>query len=254
MTSNAAVPHSVPLTDDPSRRATVLGYLAHAYTASGLLLVLAATHLVLAERFALAIVALVACVVIDSTDGVFARRVRVTETAWRIDGRRLDDIIDFLSFTFVPLLLAVRADLLLEPALVVAAVVLVTSVIGFCRVDAKQETQGFFLGFPSYWNIVIGYLWLFETPRAFNTVLLLVLAALVLAPVRFLYPTRLPRRADRRRHYVFGAVWGVVCVTALLLPTGGPRFALAVASLAYPAYYLYCSARADLAARRAATP
>jgi phosphatidylcholine synthase len=227
----------------------VLGYLAHAYTASGLVLVLLATHLVLVGRFALAIVALVACVVIDATDGVLARRWRVSETARRIDGRRLDDIIDFLSFVFVPLLLAVQADLLADPVLPVVAAVLIASVIGFCRVDAKQEEEGLFLGFPSYWNIVIGYLWLFDTPQVFNTVLLLVLAVLVLAPVRFLYPTRLPRRRDRRRHYLLGVVWGAVCVTALLLPPGTARMTLAVASLAYPMYYIWCSVRADIASR-----
>lgn len=257
VTQDAAVPEPGSLTGG-AEVATDLpaswqGYMAHAYTMTGLVLVLVATQLVLADRFAFAIIALVVCVVIDATDGVLARRMRVTETAALIDGRRLDDIIDYLSFVFVPLLLAVRADLLLEPTIVIVAVVLLSSVIGFSRVDAKQSAEGFFLGFPSYWNVVIGYLWLFDTPQAFNTVLLLVLSVLVLAPVRFLYPTRLPRRADRRRHYLLGALWGAVCVVALLLPMGSAaQVSLATASLAYPAYYIYASVRGDIAARRAA--
>jgi phosphatidylcholine synthase len=250
VTPDASVADTAALTDDPGRREQAIGYLAHAYTVMGLLLVLAATHLILAEQFALAIVALVACVVIDATDGIFARRARVTETARMIDGRRLDDIIDYLSFVFVPLLLAVRADLILTPVFPTVAVVLITSAIGFSRVDAKQSSQGFFQGFPSYWNVVIGYLWLFQTPRVFNTVLLWVLAALVLAPVRFLYPTQLPDRADRRRHYVLGALWGAVCVVALLLPPGPTQVTVATVSLAYPAYYVWCSVRADIVARR----
>jgi phosphatidylcholine synthase len=251
--SDASASDSAMLGDDVRRPDEVLGYLAHAYTASGLLLVLAATHLVLAERFAAGIVALIACVIIDATDGNLARRWRVTETASYIDGRRLDDIIDYLSFVFVPVLLAVRADLLAQPAQLIAAIILISSAIGFSRVGAKQSAEGFFLGFPSYWNVVIGYLWLFDTPKVFNTILLLVLAVLVLAPVRFLYPTQLPKRADRRRHYVLGAVWGAVCVVALLLPRGSSaQLALATLSLAYPAYYLWCSAKADVAARRRA--
>ncbi len=249
---DASASEPAMLGDDVRLPESAVGYLAHAYTASGLLLVLAATHLVLAERFALGIVALVACVVIDATDGILARRLRVTETAWRIDGRRLDDIIDYLSFVFVPVLLAVRADLLAEPAQIIAAIVLVTSVIGFCRVGAKQSSEGFFLGFPSYWNVVIGYLWLFDTPKVVNTVLVLVLAVLVLAPVRFLYPTQLPERADRRRHYLLGAIWGAVCVVALLLPPSPGQIGLATVSLAYPAYYLWCSVKADVTARRRA--
>lgn len=227
-----------------------LGYLAHAYTASGLLLVVLATHLVLVEDYAAALVALVVCIVIDSTDGSLARRLRVKESAGRIDGRSLDDIVDFLSFVFVPLLLALRAGLLLEPSMAIATIPMVASVFGFSRVDAKQDEQGFFVGFPSYWNIVVGYLWLFDTPAAFNTVLVLALAVLVLVPVRFLYLTQLPNRSDRRRHYVMGALWGVVCVVALLMSPGPARNAVAVASLAYPAYYVYCSVRSDLADRR----
>jgi phosphatidylcholine synthase len=227
-----------------------VGYLAHAYTASGLLLVMLATHLVLQENFADALVALVACIVIDSTDGSLARRLRVKESAGRIDGRSLDDIVDFLSFVFVPLLLALRAGLLLEPAIAIAAVAMVASVFGFSRVDAKQDEQGFFVGFPSYWNIVVGYLWLFDTPPAFNTALILALAVLVLVPIRFLYVTQLPNRNDRRRHYALGALWGVVCVVALLMPAGAARNVVAVVSLAYPAYYVYASVRSDLADRR----
>ena len=243
-----AVSDAAELTRPLPRRG--IGYLAHAYTASGLLLVVLATNLVLNERYALALVALVVCIVIDSTDGMLARRLQVTHSAGRIDGRRLDDIVDFLSFVFVPLLLAVRAGLLLEPAGAIAAVAMVASVFGFSRVDAKQDEQGFFVGFPSYWNVVVGYLWLFQTPRLFNSVLVLALAVLVLVPVRFLYLTRLPRRADRRRHYLLGAIWGTVSVVALLMPAGTSRDLLTVASLAYPAYYVFCSVRADLAERR----
>ena len=245
----AVTPDHAGLADPGRRTDSALGYLAHAYTASGLVLVLAATYLALADRFAAAIIALIACVVIDATDGNLARRWRVTETAPGIDGRRLDDIVDFLSFTFVPLLLAVRADLLVAPMAVVTVAAL-TSVVGFCRTDAKQDAKGFFLGFPSYWNIVIGYLWLFDTPPVPNTVLVLALSALTLAPVRFLYLSRLPHRRDRRRHYLLAAGWGGICITALALPSGPARLALATVSLAYPAYYVWCSLRADLADRR----
>ena len=227
-----------------------VGYLAHAYTASGLLLVVLATHLVLLEDFAAALIALVACIVIDSTDGLLARRLRVKESAARINGRSLDDIVDFLSFVFVPMLLALRAGMLLEPSVAVAAIPMVASVFGFSRVDAKQDEQGFFVGFPSYWNIVVGYMWLFDTPAAFNTVVILTLAVLVLVPIRFLYVTHLPDRSERRRHYALAGLWGVMCVMALLMPPGPTRDAVAVASLAYPAYYVYCSVRSDLAERR----
>jgi phosphatidylcholine synthase len=91
---------------------------------------------------------------------------------------------------------------------------------------------------------------LFDTPAAFNTVVILTLAVLVLVPIRFLYVTHLPNRSERRRHYTLAGLWGVMCVVALLMPPGPTRDAVAVASLAYPAYYVYCSVRSDLDERR----
>ena len=50
--------------------------------------------------------------IVDSTDGTLARRVRIKEVVPGFDGRRLDDIIDFLNYTFLPMLLIWRAELL----------------------------------------------------------------------------------------------------------------------------------------------
>ena len=227
-----------------------MGYLAHVYTASGLILVVLSAHFAVIGQFDLAVIALIGCVVIDATDGMLARRLRVKESAPGIDGRRLDDIVDFLSFVFVPMLIALQADLFVQPELLTVTVVALASLFGFGRVDAKQDERGFFVGFPSYWNVVIGYFWLFETPQVFNTVLVYALAVLVLVPVRFLYPSRLPIRADRLRHMALGSTWGTVCVTALLLPDGALRRTVAALSLAYPAYYTFDSVRQDIRDRR----
>ena len=42
---------------------------------------------------------------IDATDGTLARAVRIKEVLPGFDGRRLDDLIDFLTYVFLPLLL-----------------------------------------------------------------------------------------------------------------------------------------------------
>ena len=44
-------------------------------------------------------------------DGTLARRVRVKEVMPSFDGRRLDDLVDFLTYTCMPLLLVWRAGL-----------------------------------------------------------------------------------------------------------------------------------------------
>ena len=81
------------------------------------------------------------------------------------DGAKLDDIVDYLTYVFVPALLrlagAAGADAWTLP---VACAMLLSSAYGFNRDDAKT-TDHFFTGFPSYWNIVVFYLFLMHQSR-----------------------------------------------------------------------------------------
>ena len=52
--------------------------------------------------------ALAAAVMVDATDGPLARRAEVKRWMPSIDGRTIDDIVDYLTYTFVPLLLMWR--------------------------------------------------------------------------------------------------------------------------------------------------
>ena len=54
---------------------------------------------------------LAAAVLIDATDGSLARRRDVSTRAPQILGRTIDDIVDYLTFTFLPLLLVWRMGL-----------------------------------------------------------------------------------------------------------------------------------------------
>jgi phosphatidylcholine synthase len=72
---------------------------------------------------------------------------------------------------------------------------LVASLFGFANTGAKDETGGFFLGFPSYWNVVAfyaGFAHRLYGPWV-NAAILLILAVLTVLPVRFLYPNLTPR-------------------------------------------------------------
>ena len=88
-----------------------------------------------------------AATIVDSTDGFLARKVRIKEVVPSFDGRRLDDLVDFLNYTFLPLLLIWRAGILppgQEPWLFLP---LLASAYGFCQVQAKTD-DGYFLGLP----------------------------------------------------------------------------------------------------------
>ena len=224
------------------------GYLVHIYTASTLVFVALAVQWILEGRFEWALLAMGVTILIDATDGNLARKYRVKETASKIDGELLDNVVDFLSYVMLPLLFMVQANMLLAPQALFVAFVMFASAFGFSRTTAKLADEGFFLGFPSYWNIVVFYLFLLGTPAELNTLLVLLLALLVFVPVKFLYVSRLAR--GRALHYVLGTAWGACCLLALALPAGDLRIALLVVSLAYPLYYTIHSLLLDVQQRQ----
>jgi phosphatidylcholine synthase len=228
--------------------AGVRGYLVHAYTASTLLFVALAMQWIVLERYQLALLAMAATVIIDATDGGLARKYRVSETAARIQGDLLDNIVDFLSYVALPMLFLLRADMLLTPTTLWITLIMFASAFGFSRTDAKVAGKGFFVGFPSYWNIVVFYLYLFGTAPAFNTIMLVLLASSVFLPLRFLYISRL--RRWRTLHFALASIWGLLCLFALLSEPGPLRELLLYTSLAYVAFYTLHSLWSDLADRR----
>lgn len=224
--------------------ASVRGYLVHAYTASTLIVFAYGLMWLLEGRFRLTLVAMAVTIFIDATDGALARHFRVKETAPAIDGTLLDNLVDFLSYVVLPLLFAVHANLLLPPMPLWLALVLLASAFGFSRTTAKLADEAAFVGFPSYWNIVVLYWYLFATPPLVNTMMLVILAGLVFVPWRFLYISRL--LVGRVRHVGLASLWGGVCLLALWLEPSLWRNTLLYASLGYPVYYSFCSWQQNL--------
>jgi phosphatidylcholine synthase len=226
-----------------------MAWLAHLYTALGAVLALGATMAVFESRFRDAFVLLALAIFIDSTDGWLARALRVKERLPRYDGARLDDIVDYLTYVFVPMLLAIHAGLLPDRiGIAVAGLVLIASAYGFGQADAKvAATDYFFTGFPSYWNIVVFYLYVWRLPVAVNAVLLSLLALLVFVPIRYVYPSR--TKTLKTPTLILGAVWAVALMAALwrLPVTDGPWVPL---SLVFIAYYVAVSLYLHMRATR----
>jgi phosphatidylcholine synthase len=214
------------------------GYFVHAYTASGVgcgwLALVAGIH----GDVRASLLWLAAATFIDATDGVLARLADVARTAPRIDGARLDDIVDYVTYVVVPGVLVWRADLL-PPAAGpwIVGATLVASALGFARRDAKTDDH-LFTGFPSYWNIVAVYLIALRPAPATAAAILLTLAALVFVPIRYVYPSRtVPLRPWT---LALGAAWGVAFV-AVIWRLPDPPLPLVWTSLLYPAYYVALS-------------
>src|SRR4051812_32571721 len=146
-----------------SRGLRLAGAAVHLYTASGSVLALLIVIAAMRGETTAALWLGLATLFIDGTDGMLARRMRVKETIPWFDGARLDDIVDYLTYVFAPVVLLWTTDRL--PAgptgWVIAALPLLASSFQFCRVDAKTSDH-FFLGFPSYWNILAFYVIVLE--------------------------------------------------------------------------------------------
>ncbi|MGH8188449.1 MAG: CDP-alcohol phosphatidyltransferase family protein, partial [Steroidobacteraceae bacterium] len=188
-------------------------WLAHIYTGSGAVLAFLAATDIFEHDYRTAFFWLYLQVVVDATDGLLARRLRVNERLPWFNGAKLDDIVDYLCYVFVPALFVWRALLVPDAwAVPVAAAMLLSSAYGFNRDDAKTADH-FFTGFPSYWNIVVFYLFIARWPAAINAAILLVLAVLVFVPIRYLYPSR--GGAFQALTNVLGVIWGALMLALL---------------------------------------
>ena len=131
-------------------------------------------------------------------------------------------------------MLLLKAELLPpQDARWLAALPLVASAYGFCQRDAKTADY-FFLGFPSYWNIVAFYLYMLKTPLWVNAFAIIALSILIFVPIKYIYPSRSPR--FRLQTNVLAALWGAAILYAIDRLPEPPRVLL-FASLLYPAYY-----------------
>jgi phosphatidylcholine synthase len=217
---------------------TVAAWLVHLYTASGFVLAFLAAQAAIDHDFRSAFLYLFAQVVVDATDGLLARAARVSERLPWFSGSKLDDLVDYLTYVFVPALIVWRALLVVDPwTNIVPAAMLLSSGYGFSNLNAKTSDH-FFTGFPSYWNIVVAYLFVLQLSPDVNAAILLAFAAMVFVPIRYIYPSRtsiLPRTTN-----LLGALWGAMGV-AILWQYPQVSRPLVLASLAFPVYYFALS-------------
>ena len=222
------------------KREKFLAWGVHLYTATGLLVAAGIAVLVVRggdDAFRSALVLMMVATFIDSTDGWLARRARVKEVVPSFDGRRLDDLVDFHTYTTLPLLLIWRAEILPAGQSWWLLLPLMASAYGFSQVNAKTD-DGFFLGFPSYWNAVAFYLYMLRLPHWLALTLIVVLSILTFVPSRYLYPSQ--RTPFSRLTIVLASIWSLLLVLILARVPNDPR-AWAIASLGFPVYYMIVS-------------
>lgn len=229
-----------------------LAWSVHLYTAMGA--VAAALMLVLLVRggaaaFRGTFLLMLIASLIDATDGTLARRVRIKEVLPNFDGRRLDDLVDWLTYTCLPLMLIWRAEILPPGQEAWLIVPLLASLYGFCQVSIKTD-DGYFLGFPSLWNVVAFYLYVCDLPAWAALSVVLVLSLLTFVPSRYIYPTSRPGIVNKLSNYG-AAFWSILLawifwsLPSESLPghriTSGFTKSLVLLSMLYPLWYMGAS-------------
>jgi len=222
----------------PSTKQTACAWLVHIYTALGAPVGLFSIILIEQGHYHEALWLMALALFLDGTDGTLARAARVKEVIPWFDGARMDDIVDYLNYVFVPCYFMLAADMLPGTwALWIVALPLLASVYGFSQTAAKTADH-FFLGFPSYWNVVVFYFYLLGSPGWFNGWVTGIFSIMVFLPIRYLYPSRSP--VLRRLCLSLAILWAIICLVILfLLPN--PPAVLVWISLAYPASYFLMS-------------
>jgi phosphatidylcholine synthase len=210
-----------------------LAWAVHGFTASGAVLGVLALLATAAGDYQRAALLMLAALFVDAVDGSLARAARVAEVLPGFDGRRLDDLVDYLNYAVVPAVFMVASGAVTGWGF--AALPVLASAYGFSQVDAKTEDH-FFLGFPSYWNVVAIYLWgLGIAPEIGNAVIAL-LAAAVFVPLKYVYPSRMT--ALRKTTNLGGALWLALTAVAVGFRERLAGVPLLELTLVYPAYYL----------------
>ncbi len=227
-----------------SRRRRIAAFLVHTFTASGAVLGLLTYYAIYHGEYKQAFGFMAAAVLVDAVDGVFARWAQVKVYAAGIDGALLDNILDYSNYVMAPAFLAMISGIF-PPVwgFVAASAMVLSSAYQFTQLEAKTDDH-FFRGFPSYWNIVVLYLFMWKLPPWVNLVLVLVFVVLVFVPIKYVYPSRLDylthHRWFRQTMLVATVLWGLVTATLLIIyPRSYPI--LVIYTIIYIIFYMTVS-------------
>lgn len=222
-----------------ARFLTGCAWAVHLYTALGAVAGLTALNDIAHDDWRGAFTMMAIAIAIDASDGTLARAIRVRERIPFFDGALLDNVVDYLTYVAAPVFLMLRAQMV--PAgfvgQAVAGLVMIASAYGFSRTDAKTEDH-YFLGFPSYWNLVAFYLFCLGFSPVINAAIILLLTLMVFVPIKYIYPSR--TELMRPLTLTLAAIWAVATV-AMLPALPHPNNILLYTSLAFVVYYFAVS-------------
>jgi len=178
---------------DAGARRRLAGYAVHLFTASGSVCALLSTLEVLNGHFEAGFAWLFLALFIDAVDGTIARAVSVEESLPRFSGERLDLVVDYVTYVFVPVLALIKGGFLLGAVgLATAALILLSSLHHFADKQSKADDHCF-VGFPAVWNLVAFCIFAWGLSAYAATGICLALVLLTFVPMHWIHPMRVDR-------------------------------------------------------------
>ena len=207
----------------------------HLYTATGSVLALLMVHYSYRGEVETVLWLFLAAMVVDGTDGMLARRFHVKRVMPSFDGALLDNIVDYMTYTLAPMALLWSNGYLPAGVLggILACAPLLASCYQFCRSDAKTDDH-FFLGFPSYWNILAFYVIATGLGTTVTAWMIVVLVILVFVPIKYVYPSR--TEPMWQLTFLLTGLW-FVAYAAIVAGLPDPNELVVAASVGYLLYY-----------------
>ena len=191
-----------------------IAWAVHAFTLSGLVWATLAVVALLDDKPHWMWFWLGVALIVDGVDGNLARKFRIKEVIPWFSGTVVDHVVDYLTWTAIPVLFMVM-HLPLGPrplAIFLAIVVLVSSMFCYAN-EAAKSRDNYFVGFPAAWNIVAVLLWVWEAPLAVNVAAIVIFSAMTLVPLHYTHPFRVER--GKAGNIVATFIW--IVTTGLLI-------------------------------------
>jgi phosphatidylcholine synthase len=207
--------------------------LVHLLTACGAVCAFFAMRAVWAGAWQAMFAWLGLALLIDGIDGTFARLANTHGRLPRFSGERLDLVVDYLTYVFVPAAALLRAGYLSGAmGLTLCALVLLSSLYHFADTGSKGEDYCF-IGFPAIWNVVAFYVFAIGVPPGVASLIVLVCVALTFVPLRWAHPLRTRRLLPITIGAMF--VWSIAAALTVLLgfPAPLPLIAILLLAAAY---------------------
>lgn len=200
--------------NEPSLKLTLAAASVHVLTATGAIFALLALLAAADGNWQTSFIWLGVALIVDGIDGPLARRFRAKQVLPRFSGEDLDHVIDYLTYVAIPAFMVARADIVpAELRVPLASAIMFVSLYHFA--DTRSKTyDGYFVGFPAIWNIIVFYCFALALPQIFNVFLIAISLLLIFIPLKWVHPVRVTRL--RLLTLPLIAIWASIAVLVLL--------------------------------------